>query len=217
MPTLSHLISRTSTKSSLYLANSLATFIRDTDLHSLTTCTKSHVPLILLRWYQRISPCPRHMYPFRNKVSFCGEKLLAPPPKPKLEDHLLSTVRIYALYWRSVSIRNLRIRRAVVTETKLSWRHKIYGIQNVVKWTNNKQTNYDQDNKHHAICWMLTPVPHVYPQFVLCSQKVAPCLLLSFLVLKSNTLLFRNYLCPINKRIKNSTQIGHKILWKSLI
>jgi hypothetical protein len=30
---------------------------------------------------------------FRNILSFCGELLLAPPPTPKLEDHLLSAVR----------------------------------------------------------------------------------------------------------------------------
>jgi len=112
---------------------------------------------------------------------------------------LIQYIRIYALYWRPFSIRNLRTRNAVVTETKLSWRHKICDIQNVVKWTKNKQINYDQDNKDHAICWMLKPAPHVYPQFVLCSQKVAPCLLLSFLVLKPTHFCFETiYVLLIN-------------------
>ena len=151
MPPSSHLTSCTSTKSNLYLANSLATFLRDPDLHRLTTCTKSHVPLLLLRSCQRISPGPKHMYPFRNKTSFYGKVLLAPPPNIKLEDHFLSAVRdclfntfVSARYigGRS-SIRNLKTRQAVVTETQLSWRHKIYDIQNVVKWTKNKKINYD--------------------------------------------------------------------------
>ena len=30
------------------------------------------------RSYQRISPGPRHMYPFQDKGSFCSEELLAP-------------------------------------------------------------------------------------------------------------------------------------------
>ena len=55
--------------------------------------TNSHVPFPLLRLYQRISPGPRHLYPFRNKGNFYGEELLAPRPTPKLEDHPLSAVR----------------------------------------------------------------------------------------------------------------------------
>ena len=45
------------------------------------------VPFPLLRSYQNICPCPRHLFPFRNKVSFYGEELLAPRPVPNLEDH----------------------------------------------------------------------------------------------------------------------------------
>jgi hypothetical protein len=128
VPPLSHVTSCTSTKSNLYLANSLATFVRDPDLHRLTTLTQPNVYFLLLRSYKRISPGRRHMYPFRNKVSFYGEELSAPPPNPKMEDHLLSAVcdclfNIFAstLYigGRS-SIRNLTTRHAVVTETQLS-------------------------------------------------------------------------------------------------
>jgi hypothetical protein len=34
----------------------------------------------------------------RNKLVFYGEKLLAPRPTPKLEDHLLSAVRYYLFH-----------------------------------------------------------------------------------------------------------------------
>jgi hypothetical protein len=51
-------------------------------------------PIIALRSIiQRISPCPRLLMNFRNKIIFYGEELLAPRPTPKLEDHLLSAVR----------------------------------------------------------------------------------------------------------------------------
>jgi len=193
VPPLSHLTPCISTNPNLYLANSLTNFVRDPGLHRLTNCTKSHVPFLLLKSYQRISPGPRHVYPFRNKVSFDGEELSAPPPNPKMEDHLLSAVRncLFNIFTSTPyiggrsSFRYLRTRHAVVTETQLSWRYKIYNIQNVAKWTKNKHINYDQDNKDNATCWMLTPAPHVYPQFVLCSQKVAPCLLHSFLLFKT--------------------------------
>jgi hypothetical protein len=42
---------------------------------------------------QRISPCPRFLVNFRNKLIFYGEDLLAPRPTLKLEDHPLSAVR----------------------------------------------------------------------------------------------------------------------------
>jgi hypothetical protein len=42
---------------------------------------------------QRISPCPRLLLNFRNKIIFYGEELLAPRPTPKLKDHPLSAVR----------------------------------------------------------------------------------------------------------------------------
>jgi hypothetical protein len=69
------------------------------------------------------------MYPFRNKASFYGEELLAPRPRPKLEDHTLSAVydflfNIFAatLHIRDrSSIRNLRMLHAVVSGTLLSW------------------------------------------------------------------------------------------------
>jgi hypothetical protein len=47
------------------------------------------VPIII----QRISPCPRLLVNFRNKIIFYGEDLLAPRPTPKLEDHPLSAIR----------------------------------------------------------------------------------------------------------------------------
>jgi len=65
---------------------------------------------------------------FCNKVHFYGEKLLAPRPIPKLEDHPLSTahdcqLNIFAatlhIAGRS-SVRNLRTHHAVVTGTHLS-------------------------------------------------------------------------------------------------
>jgi hypothetical protein len=63
-----------------------------------------------------------------NMVIFYGEKLLAPPQTPKLEDHPLSAVRdclFNAIVFTFVhggrsSIRNLRTRHAVVTGTHLS-------------------------------------------------------------------------------------------------
>jgi hypothetical protein len=65
----------------------------------------------------------------RNKASFYGEKLSAPRPTPKLEDHTLSAVRdclfhIFAATLRiegRYSIRNLKTCHAVVTGTHPSW------------------------------------------------------------------------------------------------
>jgi hypothetical protein len=42
---------------------------------------------------QRISPCPRLLMNFRNKLIFYGEELLDPRSTPKLEDHPLSAGR----------------------------------------------------------------------------------------------------------------------------
>jgi hypothetical protein len=80
------------------------------------------------RSYQRISLGLSQVYRFRNKAGFYGGELLAPRPTPKLENHLLSTVRnclfnifatILHIGVRS-SIRNRRTRHAVVTGTHLS-------------------------------------------------------------------------------------------------
>jgi len=60
-------------------------------------CAKSHIYLLLLRSYHKISLGLRHMCPFRSKASFQGEELLVLPPNPKLEDHPLSAVRDYLL------------------------------------------------------------------------------------------------------------------------
>ena len=66
---------------------------------------------------------------FRNKAIFYGEDLSTPRPNPKLEDHPLSAVRccLFNTFAATLhtgcrsSIRNLRTRHAVVTETHLSW------------------------------------------------------------------------------------------------
>jgi len=63
-----------------------------------------------------------------NKVRFCGEELLTPRPNPKLEDNPLSAVRdcLFNIFAATLhiggcsSIRNLRTRHTVVTETHLS-------------------------------------------------------------------------------------------------
>jgi hypothetical protein len=65
------------------------------------------------------------MNPFRNKARLYGEKLLAPRPKSKFEDHPLSDVRdcLFILFAGTFqigsrsSIRNLRTRHAFVTMT----------------------------------------------------------------------------------------------------
>jgi hypothetical protein len=69
------------------------------------------------------------MFKFRNKATFYGEELSTPRPTPKQEDHLLSAVRdcLFNIFAATLhiggnsSIRNLRTRRLVVTETRLSW------------------------------------------------------------------------------------------------
>jgi hypothetical protein len=58
----------------------------------------------LFRSCQRISPSPRRFETFRNKLLFYGEGLLAPRPTPKLEDHPLVAVNIFAAtlrIWRT--------------------------------------------------------------------------------------------------------------------
>jgi len=85
-------------------------------------------PLFVSILSQRISPDPRHMYPFRNKANLYGQELLVLRLTPKLEDHTLSVVcdcllNIFTatlhIGGRS-SIRKLRTRHAVVTGTHLS-------------------------------------------------------------------------------------------------
>jgi hypothetical protein len=148
VPALSHLTSCTSNKSNLYLANSLATVIRDPALYKLLTF---HVPkrMSLFRFlkrdassrntplgdpsggmvYFRIVLSPEEAFRpwvFLNKI-FYGEALLAPRPICKLEDHHSSAVRdcLFNLFAVTLhiggrsSIRNLRTRHAVVTGTHL--------------------------------------------------------------------------------------------------
>jgi hypothetical protein len=65
---------------------------------------------------------------FRNKIRVYGEELLASRPPPKLEDHSLSAVWdcLFNIFTATLyiggrsSIRSLRTRHAVVTETHLS-------------------------------------------------------------------------------------------------
>jgi len=65
---------------------------------------------------------------FRKKVSFYCEEMTSPRLTPKLEDHPLSAVlnRLFNIFAATPhtgsrsSIRNLRTRHAVVTETHLS-------------------------------------------------------------------------------------------------
>jgi hypothetical protein len=53
--------------------------------------TKSHVHFLSLRSFvQGIRLGPRPLMNVRNKLIFYGEKLLAPRPTHKLEDHSLS-------------------------------------------------------------------------------------------------------------------------------
>ena len=61
---------------------------------------------------------------FRNRVRFYGEKLLAPHPKPKLEDHPLSAFRewLFNTFAATLhiggrfSIHNLRTHHVMVTD-----------------------------------------------------------------------------------------------------
>jgi hypothetical protein len=108
VPTYSHLSSCTPTKCNVYLANSLATAASDPNLYRFLTFP---VPKLLslfhclCRKYQRISPGPRQMNPFRNKTRFYCEDLLAFRPTPKLEEHPLCAVRdCFAIYSQLTSI-----------------------------------------------------------------------------------------------------------------
>jgi hypothetical protein len=71
---------------------------------------------------------------FRNILSFYGEEFLAPWPTPKLEDHSFSaacdclfniSAATLHIGGRS-SVRNLRARHVMMTETHVSWRHHSY-------------------------------------------------------------------------------------------
>ena len=42
-------------------------------------------------WHE--SPCPKHVFIFRNNISFYGEEFSAPCPTHKRKDHPLSAVR----------------------------------------------------------------------------------------------------------------------------
>jgi len=94
-------------------------------LSQIDTVHTPHIPLS----GQMISPSPRlSLWIVRNMIRFYAEKLLAPRPTPKLEDHPLSAVRDCSFNILAAtlhiggrsSIRNLRTRHAVVTGTHLS-------------------------------------------------------------------------------------------------
>ena len=79
--------------------------------------------------HQSISPGPKFtVWLFRNMITFYGEKLLAPHPNSKLEDHPLSAVCdfIFNIFAATLhiedrcSIRNLRTRHALVTGNHLT-------------------------------------------------------------------------------------------------
>ena len=87
-----------------------------------------------------ISPGPTlSVWTFRNKVCFYGEKLLAPRPTPKLEDHNLSAVRdclfnIFAATFHTGGIsssHNLVKRHDMVTGAHLS-RYRTLGLQTIL-------------------------------------------------------------------------------------
>jgi hypothetical protein len=73
---------------------------------------------------QIISPCPRLLVSFRNKIIFYGEELLAPTPNPHAVGPLIvgrprlliEYIRSYPPYLEAVSsIRIMRTRHALVT------------------------------------------------------------------------------------------------------
>jgi hypothetical protein len=87
---------------------------------------------------------PRPLRMVRNMICFYGEELLAPRPTPKLYEHPLSAVRdiLFDIFAATLhiggrsSIRNLRTRHTMVTETHLF----LDAVLNPYKiyWTTNK-------------------------------------------------------------------------------
>jgi len=77
---------------------------------------------------------PRLLQTFRNRIRFYAEELLAHRPNPKLEDQTLSAVSdcLFNIFAATLhigcrsSVRNLRTRHAVVTETHLSRNEPYY-------------------------------------------------------------------------------------------
>jgi hypothetical protein len=102
-------------------------------------CTESHVPFLLLRSCQRISPGPRQRYTFPTNASFYGE-LLAPRQNSKQEDYSLSVVHdcLFNIFEVTLhtgvrsSIRNQRTRHAVVTGANLWSAHFILHFINLI-------------------------------------------------------------------------------------
>jgi hypothetical protein len=71
--------------------------------------TKSHNHFLSLgSFIQFIRPGPRFLAVFVNKLIFYGEKLLAPRPNPKLEDHPFSAVRDYLFSTFAANLQNSR-------------------------------------------------------------------------------------------------------------
>jgi hypothetical protein len=80
--------------------------VRDQALHTYRTTGKIRILYILISFIQGIFPGPKFLMNFRNKHNFYGEKMLAPRPTPKLEDHSLSAVRdcLFSIFMRFTCI-----------------------------------------------------------------------------------------------------------------
>jgi len=89
VPPLSHLTSCTSTKSNLYLANSLATVVSDPDVQRLITFQVPNLTS-LFHSFGCNKGSVQAQGNFKRFITRPGEELLAPCPTPKLEDHPLS-------------------------------------------------------------------------------------------------------------------------------
>ena len=133
MPPLSHLTSCTQTKPNLYIVNflSAAAAVSEPTLYKpLTFQAPNLTPFFRCLGRTKVSDQVRGFLceHFVTRHVFYGEKLLAPCPTPKLEDHTLSAVLdcLFNMFAATLhnggrsSIRNLRMRRAVLTGAHLS-------------------------------------------------------------------------------------------------
>jgi len=122
----SHLTSYTPTKSNVYLINSLATDVSESDLYRLLTIqVRDLTPLFHCL---RFIPNTKYLFMFHNYARFYSEHLFTPHAKSKLEDIPLSAVRdcvlnIFAATFHiggRSSIGNLRTRHTMLTGTHVS-------------------------------------------------------------------------------------------------
>jgi hypothetical protein len=103
-----------------------------------TACTVGRITKNWLQW--------RHVCIFRDCACFKGEKLSAPHPTPKLEDHPLSALPhcLFNIFVATLhnggrsSTRNLNTRHSVVTGTH--WKHIVTKQQIVSSVTGKKKT-----------------------------------------------------------------------------